>query len=354
MMRDIREAIAGQKVCPGGVLAVGYRDRGPEVVAFGKTGAEDGAAVTADTLYDVASLTKPMATFAVTMKLISAGKLALDDRLDAHVPALGHRLPVVTIAHVLGHAAGFPAHRKLFEEIAGSDRPRARLFELACAVPLEAAPGERAVYSDIGFILLGAACEDAGGERLDVLAERLVFAPLAMTATRFVDLLAAARPDIAAAPTYYVGGRPIGGRVHDDNARSGGGILGHAGLFSTAPDVARFCAALCTLAAGEAVGGFDPDLARTLFATAAAPGTTWRLGLDTPAADRTTSHAGTLWPQTGLGHLGFTGCSLWIEPVSGAYAVLLTNRVLFDSPPAAIRAFRAQIMDAAWRHLAAG
>lgn len=354
MNREILEAGVRAGACPGGVLALGHRGGAPEVLAFGRTGGDNGQPVATDTIYDVASLTKPMATVAVVMKLCAAKKMALSDRLDRYVPALGGRVDGVTIRHVLGHAAGFPAHIKLYEQISqnpGSGSPRERLLELAAGVPLEATPGTRAVYSDIGFILLGAACETAGGARLDVLAERLVFAPLEMRSTQFVDLLATPPRTLDAAPTYYKEGTAVASRVHDDNARAGGGIFGHAGVFSTAADVARFCATMATLAAGNDAGGFDAALARELFSTSAAPDTTWRLGWDTPARDRSLSHAGTLWPETGLGHLGFTGCSMWIEPERGAYAVLLTNRVLIDAAPATIRDFRRQVMNAAWSHL---
>src|SRR5690606_22350828 len=211
---------------------------------------------------------------------------------------------------------------------AGAASAREALVRMAGATPLAAEPGGAARYSDLGYILLGAALERAGGARLDELARALVFEPLGMVDTRFVDLDAprAAR-DPRVAPTEICPRRGlVWGEVHDENCHAAGGVCGHAGLFSTAGDLARFARAALAALGGEP-GLLPPDLARRLATTPSAPGTTWRLGWDTPSGAPGVTHAGDLWPKDGVGHLGFTGCSLWLDPARRRYAILLTNRV---------------------------
>jgi CubicO group peptidase (beta-lactamase class C family) len=196
--------------------------------------------------------------------------------------------------------------------------------------------------------LLATCLERATGERLDAPTTRLVTAPLAMHATGFVDLAAdppAPRPSPVAATEHCAHRGMLRGEVHDDNCHAAGGVCGHAGLFSTAPDVALFARAMIAAARGEA-GVFDPAVVDTCFHTSAAPDTTWRLGWDRPAALPSTSHAGDLWPRDGVGHLGFTGCSMWLDPPRGRYAVLLTNRVHPSRDKLGILEVRRAYMDA--------
>src|SRR5262249_13284430 len=166
--------------------------------------------------------------------------------------------------------------------------PRETLARLAAAEPLEAPPGARSVYSDLGFMILGELVERAGGGRLDELARRDIFAPLGMDRSRFVDLAAPERPT-ALAPTE------VRGAVHDENCRAAGGICGHAGLFCTADDLARFARATCASWHGR--GPFPRDLVREALAPSGVPGSTWRLGWDGPAAAG--SRIGDRWPKDG-------------------------------------------------------
>lgn len=339
-------------------------------IAFGRShfprpGDEDhgnGAAfdITADTIYDIASLTKPIATAAVLMKL----DIDLDAPVQPLVPELtargGDR---ITFAHLLGHASGLPAHRLFYErlwsgglsdaladDLAGAPGRREALLRMAGATELDHAPGAAAVYSDLGYIVLGFAIERLTGKRLDQAVAELVTGPLGMTSTFFVDLDAGRGADprpARIAPTERCARRGlVRGEVHDENAHAGGGIHGHAGLFGTAGDVARFGRALVRTAAGEPTGGFDPAVVRRFFTTSPAPGTTRRLGWDRPAAAPGVSHAGDAWPRDGVGHLGFTGCSLWLAPGQGYYAVLLTNRVHPSRARTGIGDFRRAVMDA--------
>ncbi len=320
-------------------------------------------AVTSDTIFDVASVTKAAATGGVFARLLAAGTVGLDDPLRRWVPeATATGAEAITLRHLAGHASGYPAHveffrRLLADDLAGAATPREAIVRMAGATPLAYAPGSRAIYSDLGFILLGAALERATGERLDALAARLVHAPLGMARTSFVDLTAeppAPRPHPVAATEVCPYRGLVEGEVHDDNCHAAGGILGHAGLFSTAPDLARFGRAIISAHRGES-GLFDPAVIRELTGTHAAPDTTWRLGWDSPARLPAPSHAGDLWPRDGFGHLGFTGCALWLDPPRGRYVVFLTNRVHPSrdqgGQKTGILEVRRQVMDAVVRAL---
>jgi serine-type D-Ala-D-Ala carboxypeptidase len=379
--RGIRRSVADQDgVTPGGVLAFGEDGRVVATIPFGFShfGIEDEVfevfEVGADTVYDLASLTKPMATAAALMKL----DIDLDAPVGPLVPELGSRpgdaAGHVTFAQLLGHASGLPAHLELFRRLragerAGAQGRREALLRMAAGTPLERAPGQSTVYSDLGYVVLGFAIERITGMRLDQAVAKLVTGPLGMHHTFFVDLPDLDAPVRVPVPPGRVartpGGLPVRiaptevcpyrglvhGEVHDDNAHAGGGIFGHAGLFGTAGDVARFAGAMVQAAAGQPVAGFAPDTVRRFFATRAAPDTTWRLGWDTPSTTPGVSHAGDAWPRTGVGHLGFTGTSMWLDPERGRFAVLLTNRVHPSRAHTGIRELRRAVMDAVVRYL---
>lgn len=346
-------AVASE-VTPGGVVAVADGDRTILSMAFGTTH-PGGPAVRDDTVYDVASLTKAVATGGVLARLLASGHLDLDDRAVDLVPALTcPGADAITVRHLAGHGSGLPAHIELFQRLragerAGAVTAREALVAMAGATPLAHPPGERAVYSDLGYLLLAAALERAGGDRLDRLFGRLIAAPLDLSSSFFVDVEAGARApaELTIAPTEHcpVRGR-LHGEVHDDNAHAGGGVCGHAGLFSTATDLLRFARAYNAAGRGE-TGLFDPEVVRTLTRTSAAPDTTWRLGWDTPAPAPGVSHAGDRWSRdSGFGHLGFTGCSLWLDPPRGRAVVLLTNRVHRGRDKPGIKELRRAVMDA--------
>ncbi len=324
-----------------------------------RTVPDAGPTIGRDTPFDLASLTKPMATAAIAMTLVSERRLALDDRASRWLPVDG----AITVAHLLGHAAGFPAHVELFARIwagdlGGASEPRAALQTMAMRTPLERAAGEVATYSDLGFITLGALLERAGGAPLSELLA-LVTEPLALAATGYVDLLGARRLFATPPAATEIDGRRglVSGEVHDENCHAGGGVAGHAGLFAPLPDVASFARAMAR-APRHRVGRLDPAVVETCFTTAAAPETSWRLGWDTPSAVPGVSHAGDAWPRAfAVGHLGFTGTSMWIDWARGRWAVLLTNRVHPSrSRPeaAAIKDLRRGFGDLAWSLLERG
>lgn len=318
---------------------------------------ERGAAIDADTRFDLASLTKPIATATATLTLIGRGALRLSDRAARWLPGLGDD---VAVAHLLGHASGMPAHVKFYERLwagerAGAADARGALIAMALTTPRVARAGEAAVYSDVGYILLAALCERVADRPFEaVVAEAL--APLELAATGFVDLRAPGpRPSAPVTELCPVRGW-VAGEVHDENAHAGGGVAGHAGLFAPIGDVARFARAMAE-SPRHGLGPIAPALAAHALSTAAAPSTTWRLGWDTPSATPGVSHAGERWPRmASAGHLGFTGTSMWLDLARGEYAVLLTNRVhpRRDRPEAArIKDLRRGFGDAAQAWLAA-
>ncbi len=357
-LERILESAVSSGVTPGAAVVVGDGDGVVEAAVGALRYATAGdhtppPPTGVHSLYDVASLTKPMATSACAMVLAADGALELDEPAAPHLPELcaegGGR---ITFRHLLGHASGLPAHvpfyRRLWAgERAGASSPREALLRMAGSTALEAEPGSRVAYSDLGFILLAFAIERLAGEPLDRLANRLIFKPLAMTRTRYVDLADLDRPALVA-PTELCGVRGlVRGEVHDENAHAAGGICGHAGLFSTAADVAAFARALCRAAAGARDLPFAPEIVRAFFRERGGPGSTWRLGFDTPSPEPGLSSAGDRWPARGVGHLGFTGTSMWLDPETCHYVVLLTNRVHPTRERQGIRELRRAIMDAA-------
>lgn len=351
------EAIAAG-VCSAAAAAIGAGPRAARFVrGVTRTVPDRGAAITAATRFDLASLTKPIATATVVQHLVARGLLDLAAPAARWLPALDR---TITVGHLLGHASGLPPHVTLYErlwagDLDGEADPRTALVAMATRTPLDRAPGTAAVYSDLGFIALGAVCERAGDAPLETLTAAAL-APLELAATGFVDLRGdAPRPDAPATELCPRRGLVVG-EVHDENCHAGGGIAGHAGLFAPIDDVARFAAAVAH-APHRGLGDIPARAWTEAFTTAMAPATSWRLGWDTPSSTPGISHAGDAWPRThAVGHLGFTGTSLWLDWARGRHAVLLTNRVhpRRDRPEAArIKDLRRAFGDLAWAWLEA-
>lgn len=343
------EAI-GRGVTPGAVVAVTDNDEPTPIIARGRTSTYSGPGpnVSVDTVYDVASLTK-VATVSLLVRLAETGIVSLNDRLIDIAPPL--RTPStepLTIGQLVGHCSGLPAHVEMFRRIwagdlAGQPSGRHALVRMAATAELVAEPGSTTCYSDLGYILLGAALETAAGVRLDRAVSEHVLRPLGMEHSFYVDLEHQWRPS-GVAPTEVCEVRGlVQGEVHDENAHSGGGICGHAGLFSTAADVGRLAQAWADAMRDR--GHLAGTVARTLVATPSTPGSTWRLGFDTPSVKNGISHAGDRWPKDGFGHLGFTGCSMWIDPPRGRHVVMLSNRVHPTRHGTGIAELRRNVMD---------
>lgn len=327
------------RVIPGLVIAIGQAGQVRFLTAFGNRQIEpEPQAAKEDTVYDLASLTKALVTSLLVMRGVGDGLLHLDRPLGDHLSMLADR-PAVTLRRTLAHAGGFPAHRKFYEGILDASGPRddnrAAIVRRAAAEPAVHEPGSRSLYSDLGFILLGELLESSMGARLDVLASKLLFEPLQLFSTGFVDLLAGAKQaqfhdrDIAPTERCPVRGRLVLGEVHDLNAYAMGGVAGHAGLFGNANDLLRLSFALCATYRGASIAGKAPfvssDVLRLFWQPAGIPGSTWRLGWDGPAAAG--SLAGSLLSRRAVGHLSFTGCSLWIDPEQETCVIVLCNRI---------------------------
>jgi CubicO group peptidase (beta-lactamase class C family) len=237
---------------------------------------------------------------------------------------------------LLAHTSGLPAYEKLFLKF----RTRAELLQAAFTTPLAADPATRAVYSDIGFIILGIALERLADESLDRFCQREIFAPLAMTSTTFnppTEIRAQIPPT---ANDQNLRNRIIQGEVQDENASILGGVAPHAGLFSTAEDLAKFAHAM--LNGGRPI--LRPETV-SLFTRRepAPPGTSRALGWDTPS---TPSQSGKYFSANSFGHLGYTGTSLWIDPTRQLSITLLTNRTWPDGSSQAIKQVRPKFHDA--------
>ena len=356
LRRICADAVAAG-VVPGAVVLVAADGTVVFHQAFGHRQLEPRPLVaTVATIYDVASVTKAVVTSVLAMQAVGTGTLRLDDPVVAHLPEfVGEGKAVVTVRHLLAHASGLPAHRPFYEWIAaGADR-RSRILRAAAAEPLAGIPGARSVYTDLGFILMGWILERLAGARLDHLAERGIFQPLGFASTAFIPVNEEEHPDprvfstaaVAATERCPIRGRSVVGEVHDMNALAMGGVAGHAGLFSTAAELATLARALRGAWHGDAGASLvERDVIREFWRPAGIPTSNWRLGWDGPAMHN--SLAGTRISRAAVGHLGFTGCSLWIDPEHDRIVILLSNRVhptVRDDPR--FRAFRPAVNDAA-------
>lgn len=301
-------------------------------------------AMARDTIFDLASLTKPIVTATSLMLLAAEGRVDLDDPVAKVLPPFGERgKEAVTIRSLLTHTSGLkpwrPFHeallereRKKGERLLGTPAAKEAVLERIYRGALVHEPGEAAVYGDLDFILLGAIVEAVSGLALDDFAASRIFAPLGMNDTRFVrigdgapELPDALRRRFAATENCPWRGRVLWGEVHDPNAWAMGGVAGHAGLFSTADDVMRFALAVIDTWHGRSDVFPREWLVRFLTKNDMPAGTTWALGWDTPTPGA--SSAGQHFSPTSVGHLGFTGTSLWIDLEREAAVVMLTNRV---------------------------
>lgn len=338
----VGEAIdAGQ--LPGAVAAVSHRGRIVYRRAFGLRAVRPvSEAMTVDTIFDLASLTKVVATAPSVMALVEDGAVRLRDPVALHLPGFERRgKDGVTIEHLLTHVSGLRAGLPLRERFEGADEALRRVF----AERLEALPGEAFLYSDLNFVLLGAIVERVSGMPLDVFAAERLFRPLGMRDTSFRparDRVARIAPTEACTPLGWPCGGPgaamLRGVVHDPTARRMGGVAGHAGLFGTADDLLRFGAML--LAGGRAPSGsavLSPLTVTRMTRPSTPPGLADVRGLGWDIDSRYSSPRGDLFSSGSFGHTGFTGASIWIDPPTETVVVLLSNRVHPDGGGSVVR-----------------
>ena len=300
---------------PGATIAVGYRDSVVLLAAVGHYGADDKRPVTPETIYDLASLTKVIGLTTAAMMLVDSGKLDLDAPVQRYVPAFqGVNKDRVTIRHLLTHSSGMPAWRPLYAEA----KTREEALALIDTTALLKQPGDTFVYSDLGAITLAQAVEAITGQRLNDFLDARLFGPLGMTSTRFLPPESWRNRIAPTEKDTVFRHRLLWGEVHDENAGRLGGVSGHAGLFSTAPDLALFAQWLLHKRAEDGV------VSRFTQKQNIPPGSSRALGWDTPSE---LSSAGTKMGPNAFGHTGFTGTSIWFDPDRGLFIILLTNRV---------------------------
>src|SRR5690349_14253456 len=334
----IAEAIANKKL-PGAVVLVGRKGKIVWRRSYGDRAVEPAReAMTTDTIFDLASLTKVVATATSIMILVERGKLRLNDPVSLYIPELkGEGRERITIEQLLTHVSGYAPDFDLRERWTGYDEAIKRLIK----EPLRNPPGARFTYSDIGFITLGEVVARVGGMPLDQFAQQYIFGPLRMTSTGF-------RPSATLksriAPTEkrrgqlsYLGDTSdnvgaegevwLRGEVHDPTSYRMNGVAGHAGLFSTANDLAIYCQMILNQGTYGGVRILSPltvaemTRPRVVSSTGATRGLGWDINTSF------SSNRGDLFPLGSFGHTGFTGTSIWIDPASEMFVVFLSNRV---------------------------
>jgi len=345
--RAIDKAIASAEI-PGAVVLARVRRDGEVIDHVSVRGMAvvrpERIPMREETIFDLASLTKPIATTTAVMHLVAENAIALDDPVAKYLPAFADRgKDQVTVRHLLTHSSGLKPWRPYHEQLLEKERktgerllatPEARemIVDRILRSALVHEPGEAAVYGDLDFIVLGALVEPVAGKPLDAWCAERLFGPLGMEHTFFIRNTHAGSPlseperrKLAATENCPWRGRILWGEVHDPNAWAMGGVAGHAGLFAPAGDVLRFAETLLDVIHGRS--DFLPrELLAAFFARQKIPANSdWALGWDTPTVGASSS--GIHFSGNSVGHLGFTGTSLWIDLEREAIVVMLTNRV---------------------------
>ena len=352
----VHQAIADH-LLPGAVVVVGHNGKVVFRRAYGMRSLEPtDEPMTPDTIFDMASLTKPLTTATAIMQLYQHGKLQFDDPVAKYLPAFAaNGKQAITIRQLLTHYSGLPPDLPLDEPWEGKGEAYRRGFAIAPATP----PGEKFQYSDINYIVLGALVEKLSGMTLDEYTRRFIMGPLGLKHTRFLPLESWI-PHIApteyehGASAYGVPGLATGpgdvmlrGVVHDPTARRMGGVAGHAGLFSTPDDVAVYAQQLLDRLAGRPSRfPLSRRVLQAMVAPEQPPGGKALRGFGWDIDSPYSSNRGTILPVGSFGHTGFTGTSLWIDPASDTYVIVLANSV-HPNGPKRITALRGAIADAA-------
>jgi CubicO group peptidase (beta-lactamase class C family) len=315
----IEAAIADHK-CPGGVLWLEHNGVVYEKAYGERSLVPDREPMTEDTIFDMASLTKVEATTPAVMLLIQRGQVKLDAPVCTYIPEFkGGGKELVTVRELLTHTSGLPPDIETTNNWHGWKTA----IKMACAVKLDAPPGTLYKYSDINFILLGEIVRRIGKMPLNVFVQKEIYEPLKMTDTGFLPPKSKL-PRIA--PTEVVDGKPWHGIVHDPTARHMGGVAGHAGLFSTASDLARYARMMLNMGELDGVRIFEPETVKLMTSPQSPPAVDVLHGLGWDIDSPYAGPRGKLFPIGSYGHTGWTGTSLWIDPYSKTFVIFLSNR----------------------------
>jgi CubicO group peptidase (beta-lactamase class C family) len=355
-------------VFPGVQLAVRLRGELQCMAVAGRLSSEPpGLPVQPSTLYDLASLTKPLATATSVLLLIQRAKVSLEERVQQVLAELdGVPIGQATVRDLLAHRSGLPGWRPLFERLeargivpvlsGGNQSVKQHLLQMIHDEPLIYARGERSVYSDLGFMLLGFLVERLSGMALDIWCEETIIRPLRADPLMFCPVAGQAQPGVVRptvdasriAPTERDEwrNRLLRGEVHDENAAAMGGVAGHAGLFGTAESVLAVSGAWLHAYKGKWSILNEKLVREFTMRQEPASGSSWALGWDTPSAP---SSSGSCFSERSFGHLGYTGTSLWIDPLCELEVVLLSNRVHPSRKNEKIKVFRPFIHDLVYR-----
>lgn len=334
-----------QGVFSGAVLLIAWQQKILLLEGYGWANRYTRTPVHTETVFDLASLTKPLATALVVMHCVSEKRLTLDTCLtDAWPGDVPSDKAAISIAQLLEHTAGLPDYRPYYQVLAGHplDQRRQLLHNLLVQEPLLAEPGKQVCYSDLGFMMLQSMVETCWGQPLNDLAEKL-YRHLGISGLAFkASQIDPALEDIAATEYCFWRDRLLWGEVHDENAWILNGVAGHAGLFGTARAVYRLLELLLHRCQHHHSrnDGLDSDVVRTFFSRRASGRA---LGFDCPS--RHHSSTGQYFSPLSIGHLGFTGTSFWVDPLRQLVVILLSNRVHPTRHNTAIRMFRPQLHD---------
>ncbi|MFO7963968.1 MAG: serine hydrolase [Desulfobacterales bacterium] len=342
-----------ESVFPGSVLLVSRGGRTVFLKAYGKADIFENRKMTVNTIFDLASLTKPLATALAVMKLVQTGAVSLEHTAASILPEF--KSPAkekITLGRLLTHTSGLPAYVPYYEQIA--DRPRksrkSELQSLLAQTPLEYPVGESCVYSDVGYMVLNWMVERLSGLPLNVFVGRYIYAPLGLNQENglfFVELDAEIRKGVFAATEKCLWRKKVVcGEVHDENAYASGGVEGHAGLFGGIEAVHHLLFALMSSYHGRQ-NIFPPALVKHFLTPK--PGEHRTPGFDRPEIDH--SSAGAYFSNNSVGHLGFTGTSFWMDLERHIIVILLTNRIHPSRENERIKDFRPRLHDAVMMQL---
>ncbi len=343
-MRAVLQRAIADSAFPGAYAAIGDAQGVIADLGVGQLDASDPKRPDANTIWDLASLTKVIGTTSAMLQLVGDGRVALDSPVVRYLPEWSPpSAQQITVRMLMTHSAGLPAWRPFYKEAENAQDAERQLF----ATAPDTVPGKRFLYSDLGFILLGKLVERVSGEPLAQYDSAHVFAPLVMSTTRY---LPPARwlPKIAPTEQDPWRNRKLRGEVHDENASILGGVSGHAGLFSTGHDLSRFARMYLQLGELDGARVFSASTLAAFVAVQDSSVSRRALGWETPTGSNSAGH---LFSAQSFGHTGFTGTSLWMDPTRGIFLLLLTNRVNPTRENRKIGAVRVALADAAMQAL---